>query len=493
MWDSSYIVKKRWHKKIQRALYVVDLLTIFLAVAIAHVIRFGFEQVDLPPINLWPFTLMGRELLAIDYLSLDAIMIVLWWLTLQFNGSRSVRVLGSGTEEYRLITRGTTYFFCIIIIAAFFLKVEFTRLYLLIAYPVGLFTLLVGRWLLRQVLVAARKRGRALTRVLILSDVTTGQHLHKVLGGVIGSGLSPTAFYLPGLKQGTTVPGDYLPVLGYSTDPADIMQAVSDHNIHMVAVSNGHQLSPEQLRLLGWKLSDSHISLIMAPATTDIAGPRMHIQPLNGLPLVHVSTPRISGISAFAKRVIDIVAAGVGLLLLSPVFAAVAVAVKSDGGPVFFLQERVGLNGEPFKMVKFRSMRVDAEQIKKQLMAQNEGHGLLFKMANDPRVTRVGQFIRKYSIDELPQLWNVFRGDMSLVGPRPPLSDEVARYEEIVYRRLLVKPGITGLWQVSGRSDLSWEESVRLDLYYVENWSLTTDFVILVRTVRAVFAKEGAY
>ena len=214
---------------------------------------------------------------------------------------------------------------------------------------------------------------------------------------------------------------------------------------------------------------------------------------VNGLPLVHVSTPRITGASAFAKRSIDVVCSGLGLLLLFPLFAIVALVVKSDRGPVFFFQERVGIKGQPFKMVKFRSMRTDAEEIKKQLAAQNEGHGLLFKMANDPRVTPVGRFIRKYSIDELPQLWNVFKGDMSLVGPRPPLPEEVEKYEEMVYRRLLVKPGITGLWQVSGRSDLSWEESVRLDLYYVENWSLTTDFVILARTVRAVFAKDGAY
>ena len=247
------------------------------------------------------------------------------------------------------------------------------------------------------------------------------------------------------------------------------------------------------MRLLGWKLADAHISLIMAPATTDIAGPRMHMQPLNGLPLVHVSTPRITGLSAFFKRVVDVVASGLGLILLSPLFVVVALMVKRDGGPVFFLQSRVGLNGELFKMVKFRSMRTDAEEVKKRLMEQNEGNGVLFKMKDDPRITPVGKFIRKYSIDELPQLWNVFIGDMSLVGPRPPLVEEVEQYEDIAYRRLLVKPGITGLWQVSGRSDLSWEESVRLDLYYVENWSLTGDFIILLRTVRAVFAKEGAY
>jgi exopolysaccharide biosynthesis polyprenyl glycosylphosphotransferase len=328
---------------------------------------------------------------------------------------------------------------------------------------------------------------------MIISDVTTGQHLYKNLEGVVASGLSPAAFYLPGFTPGTTVAGAPIPVLGYSTSPADIMEAIRENDIHMVAVTDGHHLSPDQVRLLGWKLADAHISLIMAPATTDIAGPRMHMQPLNGLPLVHVSTPRITGLSAFFKRTVDVVSSGLGLILLSPLFLVVALLVKRDGGPVFFLQNRVGLNGEMFKMVKFRSMRTDAEEVKKRLMEQNEGNGVLFKMKDDPRITPIGKFIRKYSIDELPQLWNVFIGDMSLVGPRPPLVEEVEQYEDIAYRRLLVKPGITGLWQVSGRSDLSWEESVRLDLYYVENWSLTGDLIILLRTVRAVFAKEGAY
>lgn len=492
MWDSAYIVTKRWHKKVLRALYLVDLAAIIISVASAHLIRFGFEQVDLPPINLWPFNLMGKDFIPFNYLTLDAVMVILWWVTLQFTGARSVRVLGFGPEEYRLVTRGTCYFFCIIIIAAFFLKVEFTRVYLLISYPLGLLGLLLGRWGLRKVLIFYRKKGRALTRILILSDASTGRHLHKTLTGAIASGLFPAAHYLPGLPEGTVL-GDNLPVLGYSTNPDDIMQAVRENNIHMVAVSDGHHLSPSQLRMLGWKLSDARIALIMAPATTDIAGPRMHIQPLNGIPLVHVSTPRITGAGAAAKRSIDIISSALGLILLSPIFAVVALLVKRDGGPVLFFQERVGLNGRPFKMVKFRSMRVDAEEIKKELMSQNEGHGLLFKMAKDPRVTPIGRFIRKFSIDELPQLWNVFRGDMSLVGPRPPLTEEVEKYEQIVYRRLLVKPGITGLWQVSGRSNLSWEESVRLDLYYVENWSLTTDLMILVRTFRAVFSKNGAY
>ena len=187
---------------------------------------------------------------------------------------------------------------------------------------------------------------------------------------------------------------------------------------------------------------------------------------------------------------------GIGvLLLLSPLLAVLALVVKLDSpqGPVFFAQKRVGHHGSTFSMYKFRSMVPNAEELKAQLMDRNEGQGVLFKIADDPRVTRVGRFMRRYSLDELPQLWNVLTGNMPLVGPRPPLDDEVRRYEEDVHRRLLVKPGITGLWQVSGRSDLSWEESTRLDLYYVENWSVIGDIIVLCKTVRAVFTAVGAH
>ena len=493
VWGTTYVAKREWHPQVLKSLYLGDLIAIAISIFAAHFIRFGFVNADLPPVNVWPLNLLDPSVAPIDYIFLDIGMIIIWWLTLQVNGSRNIRVLGMGTDEYRMVTRGSTYFFCTLVIVAFFLKIDLTRMYLLIAYPLGLGLIMIERWLLRQRLVQKRLQGYSLTRVMIISDVPTGKHLYKSLSGAVASGLSPAAFYLPGIYAGTTIADVDLPILGYSTNPDDIMQAVQENNIQMVAISNGHQLTPEQMRMLGWRLADAHIALIMAPATTDIAGPRMHIQPLNGLPLVHVSTPHITGIAALAKRALDVLASGLGLLVLSPVFLVVGILIRRDGGPAFFFQERVGMNGDVFRMVKFRSMRTYAEEIKAQLMEQNEGNGVLFKMVNDPRITPIGRFIRKFSIDELPQLWNVFIGDMSLVGPRPPLAEEVDLYEDIMYRRLLVKPGITGLWQVSGRSDLSWDESVRLDLYYVENWSMTTDFIILLRTVRAVFAKEGAY
>ncbi|MET4003012.1 exopolysaccharide biosynthesis polyprenyl glycosylphosphotransferase [Arthrobacter sp. UYCu511] len=248
------------------------------------------------------------------------------------------------------------------------------------------------------------------------------------------------------------------------------------------------------MRQLGWALSTSGTDLILAPALTDIAGPRIHTRPVAGLPLIHVTTPRLEGGKRVAKRLFDMSLSGILLLFFAPLMALVAVFIKGDSrGPVFFKQDRVGVLGEPFRMYKFRSMGVDAEARLPELQTDNDGSGLLFKLKSDPRVTRVGAILRRFSIDELPQLINVLNGEMSLVGPRPPLPAEVADYEDHVRRRLLVKPGLTGLWQVSGRSNLSWQDSVRLDLYYVENWSMTGDMVILIRTIRAVLQRDGAY
>jgi exopolysaccharide biosynthesis polyprenyl glycosylphosphotransferase len=232
----------------------------------------------------------------------------------------------------------------------------------------------------------------------------------------------------------------------------------------------------------------------MAPALTDVAGPRIHTQPVAGLPLIHVTTPRLEGAKGIAKRGFDLTAATALLVLLALPMALIAVLVKIDSaGPVFFRQTRIGRAGEPFRMLKFRSMVADAEMKLDSLRSSNQGSGPLFKLKQDPRVTRLGRFLRRYSLDELPQLLNVMSGSMSLVGPRPPLPQEVEQYDKSAHRRLLIKPGITGLWQVSGRSDLSWDDSIKLDLYYVENWSMIQDLMILLRTAGAVTGKNGAY
>jgi len=226
-----------------------------------------------------------------------------------------------------------------------------------------------------------------------------------------------------------------------------------------------------------------------------VAGPRIHIRPVAGLPFLHVEEPELSGGRRLLKGAFDRAVACTTLLLLLPMMVGLGLAVRlNTAGPVLFRQARCGRGGRPFTMYKYRSMRVGAEAQLQMLLSENEhAEGLLFKIRRDPRVTAVGRWLRRYSLDELPQLLNVAKGDMSLVGPRPPLPSEVARYDGEVHRRLLVKPGLTGLWQVSGRSDLTWEESVRLDLEYVENWSLAMDFMILWKTAFAVMRADGAY
>jgi exopolysaccharide biosynthesis polyprenyl glycosylphosphotransferase len=248
------------------------------------------------------------------------------------------------------------------------------------------------------------------------------------------------------------------------------------------------------MRELGWALDARRVSLVVAPALTDVAGPRIHARPVAGLPLIHVEYPSFEGRLKWTKRFFDVVSSALGLVLLSPLLLALAIAVRRGSpGPALFAQERVGLGGETFRMLKFRTMVVEAEDLLPGLLDASDGNGRLFKLKRDPRVTRVGALLRRYSLDELPQLVNVLRGDMSLVGPRPPLRSEVEQYNPWEHRRFLVPPGVTGLWQVSGRSDLSWEDSIRLDLYYVENWSLTGDLAIVYRTARTVVSARGAY
>jgi exopolysaccharide biosynthesis polyprenyl glycosylphosphotransferase len=304
---------------------------------------------------------------------------------------------------------------------------------------------------------------------------------YRVVGACIPDSLiAPEAQHLDGV-----------PVVGSFRNILDAAAAVSADT---VAITGSTELTGRRLRRLGWQMEGKGIDLVLAPSLTDVAGPRIHTQPVAGLPLIHVESPEFRGARKWIKGVFDRTAAGLGLLLLSPVLAIIAIAITIDSrGPVIFRQKRVGLGGTEFDVLKFRSMVVDAEAMVARLAAHNESDGLLFKMRSDPRVTRVGTVLRRWSLDELPQLINVVRGEMSLVGPRPPLPTEVAWYDQDVARRLLVKPGMTGLWQVSGRSDLSWEESIRLDLYYVENWSLAADLTILWKTLGAVVGSRGAY
>lgn len=472
-----------WRVRTSRRLRFVDAFVIIWAVAGAYIVRFGLEP---------NFMVQGQE---ITYAWLSVALVLAWWLMLGAWNSRQSRILGSGADEYKRVAAASLWLFGLVAIVSYVLRIDTARGYVGVALPAGLCGLVLARWLLRQHLSVDRLSGHSMSRLILLGGPSAVMHLATTLTSAKHAGYLPIAAYTPGTSDpgpSETVSG--LPVLGHDPNISAILGAIDKCKADAVAVSAGVQLHPQTLRHLGWELAARNVGLIMAPALTDIAGPRIHTQQVAGLPLIHVTTPTLEGGQRVAKRLFDICVSGVLIALTAPVMAFLAILIRLDSrGPILFKQERVGIEGAHFRMLKFRSMVVDAEQRLVDLEHRNEGNGLLFKIRDDPRVTRVGGFLRKYSLDELPQLFNIFVGSMSLVGPRPPLPREVEAYEHDVRRRLLVKPGLTGLWQVSGRSNLSWQDSVRLDLYYVENWSLAGDLVIILRTVRAVFHSTGAY
>lgn len=472
-----------WRVRTSRTLRIVDAFVISWAVSGAYVVRFGFEP---------GFVVVGQE---INYVWLSVGLGVAWWVMLGAWSTRQSRILGAGPDEYKRVAAASLWLFGVVAIFSYVLRIDTARGYVGIALPVGLIGLLLARWLFRQHLNVDRQKGGSMSRLLLLGGPGAIAHLAASLDRSKQAGYLPVAAYSPGGSEAFNVePQSGLCVLGHRPDAASILEAIEHCNADAVAVSAGVQLHPQTLRHLGWELAARNIGLIMAPALTDVAGPRIHTQQVAGLPLIHVTTPTLEGGQKVAKRLFDLIVCALLVIVASPLMLLVAAIVKLDSaGPVLFRQERVGIEGSLFKMLKFRSMVVDAEQRLPGLSELNESDGVLFKMKDDPRVTRAGRVLRKYSLDELPQLFNVLSGSMSLVGPRPPLPREVEDYEHDVRRRLLVKPGLTGLWQVSGRSNLSWQDSVRLDLYYVENWSLATDVIILLRTVRAVFGGSGAY
>ncbi|MBD8023737.1 sugar transferase [Microbacterium gallinarum] len=475
---------RRWQRLFATLLSITDTLVIMLAVFTAQFIRFGFvgESLVLPGIR--------NADVGVAYTIVSIVMIAGWALSLRLFGTRDYKIIGTGVVEYKRVTNATFAFFGLFAILAFALQAQIGRAYLLIALPLGWLLLMVSRWLWRKWLIGRRRRGRLLSHAVLVGDRASSLHVAQQIQRDPGCGLEIVGAIT---ERGNTdhALSDRVPVLG---DWNHLLEVVDKARADTVIITGNHTLKPRHLRELGWGLEERKANLIVAPALTDIAGPRIHSTPVAGLPLIHVDYPEFTGVRLALKRASDVVVSGLALVLLSPVFLVLSVVVRSTStGPAFFRQERVGLHGKPFRMLKFRTMVADAEQQLSSLLDASEGNGVLFKMRNDPRITPVGRFLRRYSIDELPQLWNVFKGDMSLVGPRPPLASEVESYERWVHRRLLVKPGITGLWQVSGRSDLSWEDSIRLDLYYVENWSVTTDLVILWRTVKAVVATRGAY
>ncbi|RIK17063.1 MAG: polyprenyl glycosylphosphotransferase [Acidobacteria bacterium] len=469
---------RRYLDSYLHGLRLVDLLVVTLATATAQLVRFGTD--DRPPLT---------GLTGVDYLTVSVALVLCWVAVLHLVHAYDGRLVGHGVQEYRQVFRASMWLFATLAIVAFAFRLDFARGYVLVAFPLGTLLLLTGRWVARGWLVRQRRDGRLCDKVLLVGDQ---DHVSSL---VVALGRTPSAGYqvVGACVDGATGTANGVPVLG---PESDVLVRAMELGVDVIAVSSSAGLGHAGLRRLGWALEGTDIDLVVAPGLMDVAGPRVLTRPVEGLPLIHVEAPTFSGPRLVLKTVMDRATATIMLLLLSPVIAGVALWIwLDDHGPVFFRQVRVGQDGRSFGMWKFRSMVVDAEKQLPSLMSVNEAAGPLFKLRSDPRVTRPGAVIRKYSLDELPQLLNVLRGEMSLVGPRPPLPREVAEYEAATRRRLLVKPGMTGLWQISGRSDLSWEEAVRLDLYYVENWTPLLDLMILLRTARVVVRPDskGAY
>lgn len=471
-------------RKFQAGLFLGDVVVVALVVGLGHVSRFGFKD---------PALGVTGVALPTGY-ALVSVLIAVAWLVL-LRGLHAYReiLLGAGTEEYARVLQASVSLFGVLAIGSYLFQVQLSRWYFVAVLPLGVALLLVWRWSARKVLLVRRAHGALRTRAVIVGTVARCARMLSELERKPQLGVDVVAACSEAASMGADVNDRGVTVLG---DYDSVTQVMERLDAHLIIVAGATDLPPEALRRLTWQM-DPRSRLVVAPAIVDIAGPRISLRPVDGLPLMEVSAPRMDGLKLLIKRVIDVLFAVVLVILLIPLWIVVSIAISvDDRGPVFFFQPRVGLGGSHFKMMKFRSMRTDAEAVLEQLKGQagqDAGNGVLFKMKNDPRVTRVGRVLRATSIDELPQLFNVLRGDMSLVGPRPPLPREVEAYEQDVRRKFLVKPGITGLWQVSGRSSLSWEESVRLDLYYVENWSLTGDLQILFRTVKAVLKRDGAY
>lgn len=467
---------KHWQTQYMSRLLLTDGVVVVAALVLAQYARF-----DVSPMGIFAHGHMGP---------LPFALVVMWMAALTIFQTRSPRVLGAGVDEYRRVLSATFWVFGFIAIAALMLKIEPSRGYLAVALPAGTLGLLLSRWTWRRHMVRKRGAGQCQNPLLVIGDrhsVTTlvsdlirnSDHFYSVIGvGIYDHSQSDETLDVLGTK---------VPILG---DEKRALEAVKRCGANTVALTGTERFGSHGIRNLLWELEAQDIDLIVSPIST-----RLMMHPIPGYALLHVERPHYQEAKRFHKRAFDICFASAALIAAAPVLLMAALAIRlTSRGPTFYAAERVGLDGQLFTMHKLRTMVDNADALLEDLTQQNDSPGgVLFKMRDDPRITPVGRILRRFSIDEIPQFWNVIRGDMSIVGPRPPLQREVSTYDGEVRRRLLVRPGVTGLWQVSGRSDLTWDQSVRLDLSYVENWSMGTDLVLILKTVKAVLGRDGAY
>ncbi len=463
---------------------VVDLLVILLSLLLAELVRFGTVN---------SLTGESRNDVGFSYLWVTLVIALFWPALLHLAGAYDRRFLGFGPQEYTAVAKGTLWTFGGLGIASYVLNVPLSRGYVLVALPVGLVLLIVARWVVRTYMARQRAKDGLLLDVLVVGEIGRVNRLISTFVKVKSAGFRVVGACTS--DRGKIHGG--IPVVGSESEAAEVAQRMG---VDAVAVTSSAELSSIAARRLSWALEGTGIDLMVVPGIHDVAAPRVVTRPVDGVMLMYVDAPAFHGWRRVLKTAMDLSLSTLALAVLWLPMLLIALMVRlGDGGPAFFTQKRVGHEGKTFTMYKFRTMVTNAEALRSELehhASLSDGEpdrGPLFKMKNDPRITKVGRLLRKTSLDELPQLFNIIRGDMSIVGPRPPLPSEVEAYDSDAMRRLLVKPGLTGLWQVSGRSNLTWEESIRHDLYYVENWSVMGDLIIIARTARAVMTSYGAY
>ncbi len=470
---------RREVRQVLAGVLLLDLVAIAIAILVGWDLRLNVDS------SLW-----AAE--AVPELALSSTVGpwigVAWILLLAIYGAYSSRHFGAGAGEFKAVILGSLFTLGAVGLSCYLVKVDLSRGFLLLTFLLGIPMLLAERYAVRKLVHRARNRGRLVRRVVAVGGPADVAELVAVLHRERSAGYEIVGACVPSelAEEDLTVP-----CLGLVCDTRKVCEELGADT---VLVARGAYSSSSELRQIAWDLGDSDIDLVVVPSLTDIAGPRIHMRPVAGLPLLHVEGPQADEAGGIGKRLFDIAGALVALAVTAPLMLVVAAAIwLEDRNPVVYRQVRIGKDGREFGCFKFRSMYVDAERAEAHLRQRANHNGALFKLPEDPRVTRVGRILRRYSLDELPQLLNVLRGEMSLVGPRPQQVWEVETYTDSARRRLLVRPGMTGLWQVSGRSSLSWDEAVRLDLYYVDNWSMISDLVIMTKTVKAVIAPSGAY
>jgi exopolysaccharide biosynthesis polyprenyl glycosylphosphotransferase len=463
-------VTPTWLRHYIAVLVALDLLVAGLSSLVAYVLRFDGQAGPLRVVValLFPVVIVASAHLARAY---------------------EPRFVGSGSDGYRRYFDACVRVGAVVGVTSYGFKLEVARSFVVWAFPAATIGGLVARNIARNVLYGLRRSGRCQHRVVVVGRERSIAELVRRLRSHSEAGFAVVGACVDN-SGGPLV--ENVPVVGTT---ADVVAALKQCRADTLAVTAWSDLSQEELRQLSWQLEGLGFAFLVEPRLADIAGPRIHVRPVADLPLLHIEEPEFGGGRRVFKSAVDRSVAAAALLLMLPVLVGISIAIRLNSpGSALFHQSRVGLRSRSFTMYKFRTKRQGAAREVRHFEHLNENaDGLLFKIREDPRVTPVGRWLRRFSLDELPQLINVVKGDMSLVGPRPPLGTEVAQYADAVQRRLLVKPGMTGLWQISGRSDLPWDESVRLDLYYVENWSPAFDLTILWKTFFAVVSRRGAY